>query len=203
MQLFYSVTSPYARKVRVMAMEKGLAEGIELVHCNPHVPDKRLLDVNPMSRIPTLVREGGIPLFDSPVICEWLDGLGVGPALIPRAGEGRWVVLRGQALADGMMDDAVIVVLERKRPESQQSPEQIEARVAALQRCADLMESAVMAFPGDLSLAHIAAGCALGYLDFRLPELDWRGDRTRLAEWFEAFSGRPSMAATRPDLPPP
>ena len=198
MKLFYSKTSPYARKVLVTAAEKGLSERLDLHLCNPHEKDPQLLAVNPMSRVPTLLMDDGEPLFDSPVICEWLDGLADRPRLIPQEGPRRWAVLLGQALADGMLDDAVAIVMERKRPEHQQSPEQNAARATALLRCIKLLESEGSWSEGPLSMAHIGIGCALGYLDFRLPELEWRRDHPMVADWFAIFSERPSMLMTKP-----
>lgn len=202
MKLFYSTTSPYARKVRVTALEKGLTDRIELRHCNPHAPEPELLAANPMGRVPTLVLDSGESLFDSPVICEWLDELAEQPRLIPPSAPERWAVLRGQALADGMLDDAVAIVLERRRPEVQQNADLLAARSAALMRCVDALESTFPDVAAPLSLAHIAQGCALGYLDFRLPELDWRTGHQALTRWFEGFSQRPAMTETGPQLPP-
>jgi len=198
MKLFYSRTSPYARKVRVTAEEKGLAERLELYVCDPHEKDPRLLAVNPLSRVPTLVMDDGEPLFDSPVICEWLDSLVEWPRLIPQDGPQRWAVLRGQALADGMLDDAVGIVMERKRSRQQQSAELNAARATALMRCIDLCESDLSWIPGPLNLAHIAVGCTLGYLDFRLPEIEWRREHPKVEDWFEELAGRPSMRSTEP-----
>jgi glutathione S-transferase len=203
MKLFYSTTSPYSRKARVIAIEKGLADRLALEHCNPHELFPPLLEANPLHRVPTLVTDSGEVLFDSPVICEWLDSLVPEPCLLPAGGSPRWMVLRGQALADGMLDDAVAIVLERRRPENLQSAETIDARQAVLLRCAGVLEADVPALPRTLNLAHISVGCALGYLDFRMPELDWRSGHPALTEWFEQFAHRPAMMATRPELPPP
>jgi len=199
MRLFYSKTSPYARKVLVTAMEKGLDADIELVVTDPHVRDEALVAVNPMHRVPTLVLEDGSSLYDSPVICEWLDARSESPGLIPPAGPDRWAVLKGEALADGTMDDAVANVMESRRPEGRQSLELIALRTDALLRCARVMESELPAIPGSISLAHIAIGCALSYLDFRLPGLGWRDGNPNLTAWFKDFAARPSMQATRPD----
>jgi len=198
MKLFYSPTSPYARKVLVTALEKGLGDRLELVQCNPHVPNTQLLAANPMSRVPTLVLDDGSSLFDSPVICEWLDQQTVRPRLIPLNGPERWTVLRTQALSDGMLDDAYLNVVESRRPETQRSPETMAARKGALLRSLPLLESGMPVLVGPLNLAQIAVSCTLGYLDFRLPELDWRADRPGLREWFEGFARRPSMFRSRP-----
>jgi glutathione S-transferase len=198
MKLFYSATSPYARKVLVTAMEKGLCQELELVTSNPHAAEPELLAVNPMSRVPTLLLDDGTPLYDSPVICEWLDGQGEDPRLIPADGSERWAVLRGQALADGMMDDAVANVMESRRPAERQDATAIQARGDALLRCAPALEAALPGLPAPLTLAHIAAACALGYLDFRLPQLSWRDASPALAAWYADFARRPALAATRP-----
>jgi len=201
MKLFYSPTSPYVRKVRVMAIEKGLDGHITLVPCNVQEPSAELLAANPLGRIPTLVPDGGEPLFDSPVICEWLDEAGEGPRLIPPAGGTRWAVLRGQAAADGILDDAVILVLERRRAPEMRNPVVERVRLAAIGRALAWLESHPGLLTGPLTLAQIAVGCALGYLDLRLPELGWRGQYPALAAWFRHFGERPSMQATAPDAP--
>jgi glutathione S-transferase len=152
-----------------------------------------------MSRVPTLVLDDGSALFDSPVICEWLDEQAAEPRLIPTDGPERWIVLRGQALADGMLDDAYLNVMEARRPEAQRSPEAMAARAESLMRCMALLESNMSELTGPLSLAQIAAACVLGYLDFRLPELGWRAGNQALQDWFERFSRRPSMVRSRPD----
>jgi glutathione S-transferase len=180
-------------------MEKGFCGDLELVACNPHERGPELLAHNPMSRVPTLVLDDGTALYDSPVICEWLDASGEGPILIPPDGLARWRVLRIQALADGMMDDAYDNVMETRRPESRQSPDDIEARRAALLRGAAAMTADLASVVEPVSLAQIASACALAYLDFRLPSLHWRSGNDDLASWFRDFSERSSMAATRPD----
>lgn len=198
MKLFYTATSPYARKVRVTLLEKGLGERIELVPCNLETPDAALLAANPAGKIPTLILESGEALYDSPVICEWLDLETDPPLLLPAQGPTRWRVLRGQALADAVMDDALDVVMELRRGEEQRSAALIEKRTAALRRSVTALEQELAAWPDSLTLAHIAAGCALGYLDLRLPDLAWRAGHDRLAQWFAAFAQRPSMLATQP-----
>jgi glutathione S-transferase len=199
MRLFYSTTSPYARKALVTAMEKGFCGALELVACNPHAGEPALLTVNPLSRVPTLVLDDGSALYDSPVICEWLDVHGEGDALLPLQGPGRWAVMRGQALADGMMDDAYANVMEGRRPAGRQDPSSVAARNAALLRGVAALESDLSALPTPLTLAHIAAGCALGYLEFRLPHIAWRDAAPSLAAWYTEFARRPAFAATRPD----
>jgi glutathione S-transferase len=199
MKLFYTATSPYARKVRATLLEKGLGERIELVPCNLEAPDAALLAANPAGKIPTLMLESGEALYDSPVICEWLDLEAGTPLLLPAQGPTRWRVLRSQALADAVMDDALAVVMELRRGEEQRSATLIEKRTAALRRSVTALEQELAAWPGSLTLAHIAAGCALGYLDLRLSDLAWRAGHDRLAQWFAELAERPSMRATRPE----
>jgi glutathione S-transferase len=201
MHLYFSPTSPYVRKVRVTAIEKGLESRITLIACNTRDPSADLLAANPLGKVPTLVRETGEPLFDSPVICEWLDALGEGPTLLPPPGEDRWSVLRGQALADGVLDDAVAVVMERRRPAEHQSPGAEVARLAAIQRALAWLEVQPRLVAGPLTLAQIAIGCAVGYLAFRLPDLRWADKQPGLAAWYQGFAERPAMRATVPEEP--
>jgi glutathione S-transferase len=198
MQLFFSPTSPYVRKVRVTAIEKGLGARIALVPCTAHAPGPELLAANPLGRIPTLVGDAAGPLFDSPVICEWLDAEGEGPILVPASGADRWAVLRGQALADGVLDDAVALVMERRRPESEQSPAVQAARLMAIRRALGWLEAEPGLLSGPLTLAQIAVGCTLGYLDFRLPALRWGEAYPALGAWYGVFAQRPAMRATVP-----
>ncbi len=201
MQLFFSPTSPYVRKVRVTAIEKGLGGRVTLVPCDAQDPGADFLVANPLGRIPTLVPDGGEPLFDSPVICEWLDTAGEGPPLVPPAGEGRWAVLRGQALADGVLDDAVALVLERRRPANERNPAAEAARLTAIRRALGWLEGHPALVTGPLTLAQIAIGCSLGYLDFRLPALGWGAGHAGLAAWYQRFAQRPAMQATAPQVP--
>ena len=198
MQLFYSTTSPYVRKVRVTAIEKGLAGRIDLRLADAHGVDEPLRAANPLSRIPTLILDDGSTLYDSPVICAWLDGHGEGPQLIPPAGAEHWAVRRTEALADGMLDDAVAVVMEGRRAEAQQDLARQTLRIEALQRACTRLDVDLLRLPSALTLGHIAAGCALGYLDFRLPQIDWRSAHPRLSAWYQHFAERPAMVETVP-----
>jgi glutathione S-transferase len=200
MKLFHSPTSPYVRKVQVTAIEKGLGGSLTLVPCNAYAPAPDLWAANPLGRVPTLVLNDGTALFDSPVICEWLDGAGSGPSLLPPTGQGRWAVLRTQALADGVMDDAVAVVMGRRRPV--QDPAQEASALAAVGRTLDWLEGHPGSWSGDLDLGQIAVACALGYLDFRLPELARGQARPGLAAWYAGFAQRASLRVTTPQQPP-
>ncbi|MBS0376401.1 MAG: glutathione S-transferase N-terminal domain-containing protein [Proteobacteria bacterium] len=198
MKLYYSPTSPYVRKVRVVAIEKGLAEQVELVDASPWPLPTTVAAVNPLGKVPALVTDDGLTLYDSPVICEYLDALVPASPLIPRSGAARWRVLRCQALCDGVLDAAVAIVLERRRPEAERS-------AAAQARATDAIRRSVAAFGAELNpaatpfdLGQISIAVALGYLEFRLGDLDIGTGAPALADWWRAVRDRPSLAATRP-----
>jgi glutathione S-transferase len=197
MKLLYSTTSPYARKVRIVAIEKGLAPRIELVPATPW-PDPAPVAVhNPLGRIPVLLLTDGSALYDSPVICEYLDTLIPASALIPREGAARWTVLRQQALADGILDAAVSVVLERRRPATERSPAAEQRALAALRRSVLALATEVRA-DGPFDLGQIACAVAIGYLHFRLGDAGLGLDAPALAAYWRAVKARPSLAATEP-----
>ncbi len=202
MQLRYSPTSPYVRKVMVTAMEAGLDDKIEKVPTNPWDPETDLPKDNPIGKVPALKTDGGDVLFDSAVICEFLDAQHEGDTLFPAAGDSRWTVLKLHALADAILDAAVMTVLEGKRSKELQSKDWVERQKKAINRSLDTLEQSVSEIDGmRLSIAHIVIGCALGYLDFRKPVADWREGRPKLAKWYKEFSKRPSMQATVPKDP--
>lgn len=201
MKLRYSPTSPYVRKVSATAIETGLDERIERIPTNVWDPGTDIADDNPLGKVPALVTDGGEVLFDSPVICEFLDSLHDGAKLVPSSGGSRWTALRRQALADGILDAAVMRLLEGKREEGQRSEDWIERQKAAITRALDALEDETDGLAGDVTVGHIAIGVALGYLDFRFSDDDWRATRPALAGWYAGFAGRPSMAETEPRDP--
>lgn len=199
MKLFYSSGSPFSRKVLVAAIELGLDARItrEAVVQSPLAPDPTLARSNPLMKIPALVTDTGEPLYDSPVICEYLDSLHDGAPLVPRSGPERWRVLRLQALADGVLDAAVLCRYEgRFRPEEKRSAEWVAAQGAKAARGLDaaLHEPALAA--GPVNLGQITLACAVGWIDLRKPFGDIRTGRDALFRWYEAFARRPSMQAT-------
>jgi glutathione S-transferase len=197
LKLYYSSVSPYARKVRVLIAEKGLEDRIALQSRLPFERPAELVALSPLSKVPCLVLEDGTPLYDSPFICEYLDRL-FGPELLPANGPARWVALGRQALADGVLDAGVSIRQERARPESERSPSWITRQAEVIDRSLNAFEKAIADFGGSFSVGHIALGCALGWLDFRMPDHDWRAKRPGLARWFDQISARASMIATRP-----
>ncbi len=198
MKLFFSPTSPYVRKVRVVALEKGLADRIELVPANPWPDPAAVSAANPLGKVPALTLADGTALYDSPVICEYLDSLVPASPLLPREGPKRFKVLRQQALADGVLDAAVSIVLERRRPEAQRSPEAVARAEEAIRRSVAAMASEVRPADAPFDLGQISLAVALGYLEFRLPELAQGAAGPAVRAFWEAARERPSLASTRP-----
>ncbi len=206
MKLRYSPTSPYVRKVSVTAIELGLRERIERIPTDTQDRDSGLAEHNPLGKVPALILDDGGLLYDSPVICEYLDSLHGGPRIFPAAGPERWTALRQQALGDGILDAAILCMLEMvRRPDEFRWQRWIDHQTAKVVRAVGRLETEAAEFEGGLegplTIGQIAAGCALGYLDFRFPELDWRAGRPKLAAWYENFAQRPSMRQTMPKTP--
>lgn len=195
MKLYQSPASPYARKVRICAHELGLDKKIELVLTMPQ-QDDAFGKVNPIHRIPALGLDDGMILYDSRVICEYLDSI-AGNKLIPAAGVARFTALKQQALADGLLDAAVPRRQETLRPADKQSPDFLNSRERMMRQVSDALEGMVEQLSG-VSIGTIAVACALGYMDFRFPGDDWRNGRPKLAAWFKAWESRPSFVATPP-----
>ncbi len=196
MKLFYAPASPFARKVLACAIAREIDAQIQLVAVNAGQSPPELLAVNPLSKIPALVTEDGVALYDSPVICEFLDSVGDAPALFPKLAAPRLRALKQQAMADGIMDAAVLRRGEVLRPR-----EAARDGVMARQRAA--VERTLAELEADpphqaLDIGSISVGCALGYLDFRFAQEPWRPAHPRLAEWFAALSGQPAFARTPP-----
>lgn len=201
MKLFFAPPSPFVRKVRVLAHEIGLIDRIEHVDValTPIASDQALNAENPLGKIPCLVTDDGMALYDSRVACEYLDTLHDGPKMFPAEGGNRWRALTRQALCDGLLDAAVITRYETfLRPEALQWREWIDAQLGKVRRALDQLEAAAPAPGCAPDIGAIAAGVACGYVDFRYPDEGWRDSRPRLAAWYEKFAARESMVATRP-----
>jgi glutathione S-transferase len=199
-KLYWSPRSPFARKVMVCAHEVGLAARIECVPTAVAMerPNRALMRDNPLSRIPTLITGDGLALADSTLICEYLDRLHRGPRLFPPPPR-RWPALRRHALADGLLDVLVLWRNERLRPAAQRSAPLLAAFATKTAAALDAFEREAAAFSrAPFDVGHAALGCALGYLDFRFGELDWRRRRRALAAWHEGFAARPAARATAP-----
>ncbi len=195
MKLYHSPASPYARKVRVIAQECGIA--LDLVPTDPR-GDAAYGKINPLQRIPALVLDDGEVLFDSPVIAEYLDATDhPGPKLFPASGPARFRALKLQAMADGILDAAVPRRQESLRPAALQSEAQLGLYKRSMSQTLDALEAMADKLEG-VNIGTIAVACAVGYLDFRFPDDAWRHGRPKLAAWFETFAKRPSLAATAP-----
>jgi glutathione S-transferase len=200
MKVYFSAASPFARKCLVAAAELGLRDRIELVTAAAHPVnrDKNVVARNPLGKIPTLITDDGTALYDSRVICEYLNALGDGH-LIPLGGNPHWSVLVEQALADGIMDAAVLARYETAlRPEALRWNDWTVGQLEKVTSGLDALESRAVRFGDRVDVGTIAFGCALGYLDFRFSSFGWRDRRPQSAAWFERFGARPSMVATRP-----
>jgi glutathione S-transferase len=196
MRMHSTITSPYARKVWVVAHETGLIDSIERIATNPHA-DEYLRSDNPLCRVPTLIRDDGEVLFDSPVICEYLDSLHAGPKLFPSAGPARWRALRLQAVGDGLLDANLSRRNEILRPSNEQSHDWIARQTLALSAGCKWLEQHVDELDQpSIDIGQIAVGCALGYFAVRFPDDPWREGSPNLAGWQERFEQRPSMIAT-------
>ncbi len=199
MKLFYSPTSPYVRKVLACAIARGIADRIERILTNPHVSPPSLIAYNPLSKVPCLITDDGVALFDSPVICEYLDERGDALPLFPAHGALRWRALKLQAMGDGILDAAVSRRLDQGRPTE-------DARIQAMERARDAVSRTLDALERDppsssADIGSITVACALGYLDFRFPDDRWRERRPRLGAWHEAFSRQPALSRTVPAEP--
>ena len=198
MKLHWSPKSPYVRKVMICAHELNLVPQLDLVRSVAAmlVPNQQLMQDNPLSKIPTLVLADGTTLFDSAVICEYLNDLAAGP-LFPREAAAHWQALRWHAFGDGLLDALILWRNERER----ESP--LPALLAAfeLKTTASLVQldrEAAALTESPFSAGHVALGCALGYLDYRFAALGWRGQAPLLGAWYEGVRARPSFRTTEP-----
>ena len=202
MKLYTSPTSPYARKVRIVLTEKKIE--CEQVDADPWSAETTIPHFNPLGKIPVLVLDDGTGLYDSRVIVEYLDTVSPVSRLIPEPSRQRIAVRRWEALADGICDAAIAVVRELKRPTRQQSREWIDRHSQKMRRgvqdMANELDDRVWCSGEQYSLADIATGCALGYLDLRHPAVDWRTDFPNLVRLADKLAKRPSFAETAPPL---
>ena len=198
MKLRHSPRSPFVRKVMVVAHEHGLVDRIELVatSLSPIQGNDQLALENPLMKVPSLVTDNGEVLFDSPVICEYLDDMASGPKLFPAAGPARWTALRQQALADGILDAIILCAYETTRPEDRRWAGWTDGQMRKAHQGLAAAEREDLS--GSLTIGPIAIGCMLGYLDLRFPEDGWRRRHPTLASWYGHFETRPSMEATKP-----
>lgn len=200
MKLRYSPTSPYVRKVSVTAIETGLNDRIEQIPTAVWDSATDIGTINPLGKVPALVTDDGLVLFDSPVVCEYLDSLHGGVKLFPEP-PARWPALRLQALADGILDASILRLIEGRRDEALQSLDWMARQKAVVDRALATLENGVTELTGPLTIGVLSVGVALGYLDFRYADENWRHHCPALADWYEAFAERPSMLTTVPKEP--
>ena len=195
MKLLYSPSSPFVRKVMAVAVLGGLLDRVERVPTAS--ADPALGNDNPLVKIPVLITDDGLRLFDSRVICEYLDSQGNGSSLFP-AGNERWRALRLQALGDGIMDSAVLGLYESRRPENQRSPEWMDKQNLKIINAVRNLDSDVETLAGPPTIGTITVAIALDYVERRDPETDWRAVAPKLAAWHGEIAQQPFMTETAP-----
>lgn len=196
LKLWYSPASPFVRKVMVFAHEAGLADSIELASGNVWATDSPITKDNPLGKVPALVTPDGI-FPGSYLCCEYLDSLHAGLRLIPSDARERWPVLQLHAFADGIIEATVASAIEQvRRPKELVYQGMLDRQRNKIIGTLDKIASLELSRAADIG--SITLGCALGYLDYRMPQLDWRAGRTTLGQWYESFSQRKSMQATLP-----
>jgi glutathione S-transferase len=196
-KLYYSPTSPYARKCRALIIEKSLERKVELVACAPLDDPADLQAVNPLGKVPALERERGPALMDSPLICEFIDGL-TDENWIPGRGESRILVMRQQALADGLIDLTIGRRIELMREEKLQWAYWADRWEAAIKRTLDQLEADRAQYERSVDLGALCVAVALCYLDLRFADLDWRGRYPDLDAFARRWSERDSFKLTEP-----
>lgn len=204
MTLFHNPASPFVRKVRVLLHETGQLDRVTLHACvpTPVKPDADVIQDNALGKIPALRLADGNALHDSRVILDYLDHQHVGNPLIPRDGSARWRRLTLASMADGIMDAAVLVRYETAmRPAEKHWDQWLNEQRNKIRRTlAELEANAIAELASHFDIASISVACALGYLDFRHPDLQWRAANPQLANWYAKVSQRPSMLQTQPPV---
>lgn len=201
MRLYYLPTSAQCRKVMVFAWETGQRDDVRVERLQPGQPRTEVLARNPMGRLPVLVGDEDIALYDATVICEYLDQRHALDPLFPPAGPARWAALKLDSLCDGLL---AAVANRRMELDGHKAGAEDRAMVERLEVATDSLldalerDAAAGAFAGGITVGHVALGCALADLDLHLPAEDWRAGRAALADWFATFAERPSMRQTRP-----
>ena len=198
MKLFYSAASPFVRKVMVSAAELRLDFERLPSAANPVTRDQTIVAKNPLGQVPTLITDDGAVLYDSRVICEYLNDLAAG-SLFPASGPARWQARTEQALGDGILAAGVLVRYETVlRPKEKYWPDWRDGQMDKIRCGLDQIAGWAPGFRDRVDIGTITIGCLLGWLDFRYADLEWRQGRDPLAAWYATFSKRPSMTATEP-----
>ena len=199
MKLYITPGSPYARMARIVVLEKGLQSRVEIIVARTRVADSPYYGINPSGRVPYLIREDGVGLEESALICAYLDHLDGKPAFDPPGDDPPWEALRLEALARSLVDGLSVWVREILRPENERSPGVIQHETERARRLADLWEREIdhPMMHGPLNRASMTLACALG-LEARNPGFRWRAGHPKLCAWFDPIAARPSFAATAP-----
>ena len=198
MKLFYSPTSPYARKARVVLREAGLVGAVEEIVAHIRTPENELLEYGPTGKVPALLTDDGLLLTESSIVCAYLDEMNEGPKLHPTDPETRWRAAEMEGIATALLDSLALRTRELRRPADERSPGFLEYEAERCRRCYDALARMEDRLEERLTIAHITVGVTLGHADLRQPEDEWREGRSALAEWYEAFAARSSMTATKP-----
>ena len=197
MKLFVSPTSPYARKCRALIIEKSLEHKIEVIECDPRSDPADLLDANPLGKVPALTRDGAPALMDSPLICEFIDSLD-DENWIPKRGASRILVLRQQALADGLIDLTIGRRIEMQRDTDKQWDFWSDRWERGIKRTLEALNDDRGQYERSVDLGALSVAVALHYLDLRFAEYDWRAEYPELAAFAARWDQRASFAQTRP-----
>jgi glutathione S-transferase len=196
MKLAYSAASPYVRKVNACAIKRGIDKQIERVKIG--TTDPALLEFNPLSKVPTLMLDDGTSLYDSPVICEYLDSIGSAPKLFPAPGPARWKALTQEALGDGILDATQPRRREIALPQDEGRKAYIALQQGKVRNALEVLEKDAASLGELTTIGEIAIGCALGYLDFRYANEPWRPGHPKLEAWYAKVVKLPPLAETMP-----
>jgi glutathione S-transferase len=196
MKITASGASPYVRKVMACAIARGIDQQLE--KWTIATTDPVLSNSNPLGKVPTLINDEGVALFDSPVICEFLDSIGSAPGLFPAAGPARWAALRLQAIGDGILDASQPRRREIALPQDEGRVGYIDLQRGKVTRAVDTLEKEAASLGALKTVGDIAVACALGYLDFRFANEPWRPGHPKLEAWYASVVTLPPMAKTAP-----
>ena len=196
MKLAYSPASPYVRKVTACAIARGIDDKVERMKIG--TTDPALLPLNPLSKVPTLITDDGMSLYDSPVICQYLDSIGTAPKLYPAPGPALWTALRQEALADGILDATQPRRREIALPQDEGRKGYIALQQGKVSRALDALEKEAGSLGMLTTIGEIAIGCALGYLEFRYANEPWRPGHPKLEAWYAKVVALPPLAQTMP-----
>jgi glutathione S-transferase len=196
MKITASAASPYVRKVMACAIARGIDNQLE--KWTIATTDPVLSDSNPLGKVPTLITDEGVALFDSPVICEFLDSVGSAPGLFPAAGSARWTALRLQAIGDGILDASQPRRRELALPQDEGRVAYIDLQRGKVARAVAVLEKEAASLGTLKTIGDIAVACALGYLDFRFAHEPWRPGHPKLEAWYDGVVGLPPIAKTVP-----